>query len=63
MSPDHPRRDCAHPIAKRKKLIVVGTPENIFQRSLATVVPNWHEAVLELVSLERAKNEPGVGAA
>lgn len=47
--------ELGYALARGKKVIVVGDPENIFQRTLCTVVPNWHEAVLELVTLERTK--------
>jgi nucleoside 2-deoxyribosyltransferase len=50
--------ELGYAIAKKKPLIVIGDPENIFQRSLATVVPDWHAAVLALVALERACNMP-----
>lgn len=37
-------------LALKKPVIVVGDPENVFHRMGArvTVVPDWHEAVLEL---------------
>jgi nucleoside 2-deoxyribosyltransferase len=46
--------ELGYALAKRKKAIVIGHPENIFQRTLATVVPDWHEAVLELVAMRTA---------
>lgn len=50
--------ELGYAIAKHKRLIVVGYAENIFQRSLATVVPDWHAAVLALVTFERDKAAP-----
>jgi hypothetical protein len=44
--------ETGYALAKGKKVIVVGDPENVFHRGApqCTVVPNWHEAVLMLVS-------------
>jgi hypothetical protein len=39
-----------------KRRIVIGHPENIFQRALCEVVQDWHGAVLALVAYEREKN-------
>jgi hypothetical protein len=46
--------ELGYALAQNKRAIVVGHPENIFQRTLCTVVPDWHEALIELVALDRA---------
>lgn len=55
--------ELGYALARGRKAIVIGNPENIFQRSLCTVVPNWHEAVLELVALRREAEREPVNAA
>lgn len=50
--------ELGYALAKKRRAIIVGPAENIFQRALCTVVANWHGAVLELVRLERADNAP-----
>lgn len=45
--------ELGYALAKGRRAIVIGSPENIFQRTLCTVVTDWHEAVLELVALRR----------
>ena len=43
--------ETGYALAKGKRVIVIGTPENVFHRGapLCTVVPTWHEALLQLV--------------
>lgn len=42
--------ETGYAMALNKPVLVVGKPENIFHRlgSACSVVPNWHEAVIEL---------------
>lgn len=41
--------ETGYALALKKPVIVVGEPENVFHRlRTITVVPDWHEAVLEL---------------
>jgi nucleoside 2-deoxyribosyltransferase len=41
--------ETGYALALGKRVVVVGEPENVFHRLLSvTVVPDWHEAVLEL---------------
>jgi hypothetical protein len=42
--------ETGYALAKNKHVIVVGEPENVFQRGICTVVPSWHEAVLALIA-------------
>lgn len=50
-------------LAKGKKVIVIGEPENVFHRGpQVTIVPNWHEALLQLVHW-RNLEELAVGVA
>lgn len=47
--------EVGYALARNKPVIVVGEPENIFHRACCTVVPNWHEAVLELAHREHER--------
>ena len=42
--------ETGYAIAKNKPVVVVGEPENVFHRlgRACTLVPDWHEAVIEL---------------
>lgn len=44
--------EMGYAVALGKQVIVVGKPENVFHRlpRIATVVPTWHEAVIELAA-------------
>jgi hypothetical protein len=46
--------ETGYALAKRKKVIVIGEPEHIFHRGLCSIVPDWHEAVLELIAFEKS---------
>lgn len=42
--------ETGYALASGKRVIVVGTPENIFHRGAeCTIVPDWHEALIELI--------------
>lgn len=45
--------ETGYAIAKGKRVLVVGEPENVFHRlgRACSVVPNWHEAVIELAAV------------
>lgn len=52
--------ETGYAIAKTIPVLVVGEPENVFHRlgRVAAVVPDWHEAVIELSSrLVRARRD------
>lgn len=44
--------ETGYAVAKGKQVVIVGEPENVFHRlpRIATVVPTWHEAVIELAA-------------
>jgi nucleoside 2-deoxyribosyltransferase len=44
-------------LAKGKRVIVVGEPENVFHRAACRCVPDWHAAVLALVELRERTTE------
>jgi nucleoside 2-deoxyribosyltransferase len=46
--------ETGYALALGKPVVVIGTPENVFHRGAARVVPSWHRAVLELCAMERA---------
>jgi nucleoside 2-deoxyribosyltransferase len=54
--------ETGYALALGKPVIVIGPPENVFHRGACTNVPDWHEAVLELVSIQRSQPRAG-GAA
>lgn len=50
--------ETGYAIAKNKRIVIIGEPENVFHRGVGTVVPDWHRAVLELCALDRRRNYP-----
>jgi nucleoside 2-deoxyribosyltransferase len=50
--------ELGYALARNRKAIVIGHPENIFQRTLCTPVLSWHEAVLQLCKIDRERRQP-----
>jgi nucleoside 2-deoxyribosyltransferase len=53
--------ETGYAIALGKPVVVVGEPENVFHRlgSACTIVPTWHEAVIELSARLVQDRRPG----
>ena len=49
--------ETGYALAKGKKVVVIGKPENVFHRGSpqCTVVSDWHEAVLTLVAMRNTE--------
>ena len=45
--------ELGYALARNKFIVSVGDPENVFHRGRGTNVPDWHEAVLTLVQIEK----------
>lgn len=52
--------ELGYALARGRRAIVIGYAENIFQRTLCTVVDNWHAAVLQLCKIDRERRQPMV---
>lgn len=56
--------EMGYALALDKHVVVIGTPENVFQRGAkrTTVVADWHEAFVTLIALRDRINAPRVAA-